>query len=127
VGGAPSVRGREPAGTGVRLADAQGPLGAGQTRTVTVTGKFGSSPAIPTGVSAILCNLTCASPSGAGFLAMFQAGTSWSGTSNVNFNNGQDISNNATTAISPGSPGQVAVLCGAGATNFVVDVFGYDV
>jgi hypothetical protein len=43
----------------------------------------------------------------------------------VEFNNARDISNNATTAISPGSPGQVAVFCGAGATNFVVDVFGY--
>ncbi len=102
-----------------------GPLGFNGTRNVTVTGSFGDSPDIPADISAVLCNLTAAEPSGAGFLAMFSASSSWSGTSNLNFNPGQDISNNVTSAVSFGTFGQVRVYNGGAATNFVVDVFGY--
>ena len=101
-----------------------GPLSVGQSRDITVTGTFGSST-IPTGVSAILCNLACGEPVGAGFLAMYQQGTSNPGTANVNFNNGQDISNNATSAVSAGMPGKVTVYCGNGSTQVIIDVFGY--
>ncbi len=92
-----------------------GPLAGGGQRSIFV---------LPAGLSAVLCNLTSASPTGTGFLAIFEAGTPWSGTSNINFNPGQDISNNATTNVS--STGQVTVLCGgAGSTQFIIDVFGY--
>jgi len=101
-----------------------GALGNGVTRNVTVTGTFGAST-IPTGISAVLCNLTCANPVGAGYLAMFEAGKTWSGTSNINYNNGQNISNNVTSAVSAASPGQVAVLNGGLSTDFIIDVFGY--
>jgi len=105
-----------------------GPLGNGQTRAVSVTGTFGAS-IIPSGISAVLCNLTAAGPTGAGFLAMFEHGTTWSGTSNLNYNPGQNVSNNVTSAVSidpnPNGPGQVAVLNGGPATDFVIDVFGY--
>jgi hypothetical protein len=101
-----------------------GPLGPGQQRAITVTGTFGAST-IPSGASAVLTNLTCAGPSGNGFLAMFQDGTTIPATSNVNYRTGVDIANNATSAVS--AEGKVRVLCGAGsgATNFIVDVFGY--
>jgi len=104
-----------------------GALGNGVTRDVKVTGTFGSS-VIPSGISAVLCNLTCANPVGAGFLAMFEAGTIWSGTSNINYNNAQNISNNVTSAVSAPSatsPNSVAVLNGGISTDFVIDVFGY--
>ena len=101
----------------VRVYDSRfigGPLGSNATRTVTVS---------ESSVSAVLCNLTAAEPSGAGFLAMFEAGTTWSGTSNLNFNPGQDISNNVTSAVS--GAGQVTVYNGGSPTDFVVDVFGF--
>ena len=101
-----------------------GRLSVGQSRDITVTGMFGSST-IPAGISAILCNLACGEPSGAGFLAMYQQGTTNPGTANVNFNNGQDISNNATSAVSAGMPGKVTVYCGNGSTQVIIDVFGY--
>ncbi len=91
-----------------------GPLGSNVSRNVTVS---------ESSVSAVLCNLTAAEPTGAGFLAMFEADTIWSGTSNLNFNPGQDVSNNVTSAVS--AAGQVAVYNGGPPTNFVVDVFGY--
>jgi hypothetical protein len=101
-----------------------GPISNGQTRAVTVTGTFGAST-IPTGVSAVLTNLTAAEGSGSGFLAMFQHGTTWSGTSNLNVTNGQNIANNATSAVSAGNPGQVDVRCGGPlTTHFIIDVFG---
>ena len=90
------------------------PLGTEDSRNVTVS---------ESSVSAVLCNLTAAEPSGAGFLAVFETGTTWSGTSNLNFNAGQDISNNVTSAVS--ADGQVTVYNGGYPTNFVVDVFGY--
>jgi hypothetical protein len=102
-----------------------GPISNGQTRAVTVTGTFGAST-IPTGISAVLTNLTAAEGSGSGFLAMFQHGTTWSGTSNLNVTNGQTIANNATSPVSAGNPGQVDVRCGGPlTTQFIVDVFGY--
>ena len=59
-------------------------------------------------------------------MAIFQKGSTWSGTSNINYNNGQDIANEREPArCSSGSPGQVAVLCGGAPTNVVLDVFAY--
>lgn len=90
-----------------------------------MTGTFGPST-IPSPISAVLCNLTCANPTGAGYLAMFAEGTTWSGTSNINFNNAQNIANNVTCAVSTStSGGQVSVLCGGVSTDFIVDVFSY--
>jgi len=109
----------------VRVLDTRtngGPLGNNAQRDVTVIGTFGSS-VIPSGISSVLCNLTAAEPTGAGFLAMFEQNTTWSGTSNLNFNPGQDISNNATSAVS--TSGKVTVRNGGPATNFIIDVFGY--
>ena len=91
---------------------------------ISVTGTFGAVT-IPTGISAVLTNLACNNPSAAGFLAMFQDGTSWPGTSNLNFFAHQTTSNNATSAVSAATPGKVTVRCGGATTNFVVDVFGY--
>jgi hypothetical protein len=102
-----------------------GPISNGQTRAVTVTGTFDAST-IPTGISLVLTNLTAAEGNGSGFLAMFQHGTTWSGTSNLNVTDGQTIANNATSAVSTANPGQVDVTCGGPlTTQFIVDVFGY--
>ena len=97
-------------------------LGNGQERSVTVTN--GSS--IPHGASAVLTNLAV-TPSGAeGFLAMFKDGTTWPGTSNLNYPAGQFASNNATSAVLfTGGVGKVKIHCGGGAVHFVIDVFGY--
>ena len=80
---------------------------------------------IPHNASAVLTNLAVVSPSAAGFLAMFKDGTTWSGTSNLNFFAGQTASNNATSAVLNGATGTVKVRMGGATAHFVIDVFGY--
>jgi hypothetical protein len=97
-------------------------LGNTQERSVIVT----NGTTIPHSASAVLTNLAV-TPSGAdGFLAMFKDGTTWPGTSNLNYSAGVFASNNATSAVAlSGGDGKVRVRCGGGAVHFVIDVFGY--
>ena len=97
------------------------PLSNTQERAVNVT----NGTTIPHGVSAVLTNLAVTPPSADGFLAMFKDGTTWPGTSNLNYSGGVFASNNATSAVSATTPGKVRIRCGGGTAHFVVDVFGY--
>ena len=98
------------------------PLANTGERSVTVT----NGSTIPHSASAVLTNLAV-TPSGAdGFLAMFKHGTTWPGTSNLNYPAGQFASNNATSAVALDlGTGKVRIHCGGGAVHFVIDVFGY--
>jgi hypothetical protein len=108
----------------VRMYDSRhtgGALGANQERVVPVT----NGTTIPTGISAVLVNLTAVNPSAKSYMAIFQDGITWPGHSNLNYAAGATISNNATSAVSAASPGKVKVRNGASTSHFIVDVFAY--
>jgi hypothetical protein len=97
-----------------------GPLAGGGKRNVSL-----SSGGLPAGASLALINLTVVKTVGAGYLSLYEEGTSAPSplTSNINwFSSGQTIANNATVAVS--SSGGITVQAG-GTTDFVIDVFGF--
>jgi hypothetical protein len=96
-------------------------LGANGERAVAVT----NGTTIPHGVSAVLVNLTAINPSAKSFMAIFKDGIAWPGHSNINYSAGVTISNNATSAVSAATPGNVKVRNGASTCDFAIDVFGY--
>jgi hypothetical protein len=107
------------------LTAGDGPLPDATERSVAVT----NGTTIPHNVSAVLTNLAVTPAGSSGFLAMFKDGTTWPGTSNVNFPAGQFASNNATSAVKLGAtasdPATVKIRIGGATAHFVIDVFGY--
>ena len=108
----------------VRLADTvpahqvgpvKGPIGAGKTLTVALTG-------VPANATAVVVNVTATGPTVSGFLTAYGDGASRPATSTVNFAAGQTIANQATL---PVSNGKIDVFNSAGSTNIVVDLEGY--
>jgi hypothetical protein len=107
----PSVRAYDSRSSG-------GPLGSGE-RAVSL------ASAIPAGAATALINLTIADTVGAGFLGVFKNGTSWPGTSNINwYSSNQIVANNATVAVDS-SRNMKVHAGGPGSTDFIVDVMGY--
>ena len=113
--------GTGPAATG------QGPVPSGSERGVFLGSGFQgplAAPAMPGTATAALMTLTLADTVGSGFLAVIADGTTYAGTSNVNWSTaGQFIAN---TVIAPVRNARVAVHAGgAGTTNFIIDLVGY--
>ncbi|WP_405012257.1 PKD domain-containing protein [Kitasatospora sp. NBC_01539] len=100
-----------------RISDAG--LAGNATRTLKVTGKAG----IPADATAVVVNLTAASPTAAGFLIAYPHGTARPGVSNLNFGPGDVVANQAIVPV--GADGSIDVYNFAGTTRIVVDVFGY--
>ena len=99
-----------------------GPISSGTSRTVSLA----TSGGVPAGATAVLINLTVTETNGSGgYLAVFATGSTYQGTSNINWSaSGQTIANNATSGVNGSA--QVNVLCGGGAsTQFIIDVAGY--
>jgi hypothetical protein len=97
-------------------------LGSGVPRTFAVAGACG----VPATATAVAVNLTAVSPTAAGNLTLFAAGTAPPATSALNFAAGQTRSNNAEARL--GSAGGVTISYAApgGATvEVIVDVVGY--
>lgn len=112
----------------IRIADTRGgsgqpdsgqPLGAGSTTALTVTGSDG----VPVGASAVVLNLTAVSPSQAGYITVYPAGSSQPTASNLSFSAGEQISNRVIAEV--GTGGQVEIYNYTGTTNLLVDVDGY--
>jgi hypothetical protein len=103
-----------------------GTLANGTMRSVAFPAS-GLSKSIDTGATALCLNVTITETVGSGFLAVFAGGTSWPGTSNLNwFGDGQIVSNSALVAL-PASR-TIEVLAGGpavGSTQVVIDVFGF--
>jgi len=113
-----------PSAAPVRLLDTRttnSPLGPGQARSLPVTQSAGGS--LPNGISAVVVNLTAVNPTSTGWLAAYAGGTTWTGTSNVNFTPGQVVPNRAVVAV--GSNGDIQILNSGGYTQVVVDLSGY--
>lgn len=96
------------------------PLGPNGTFDLQVVNKAGV-PA--TGVSAVVLNVTAITPTAPGFVAAYPAGSTFSGTSNLNFVAKQTVANLVTVKV--GDAGKVTLLNSAGTTNLAVDIQGW--
>jgi hypothetical protein len=109
--------------TPARLLDTRnsgGPVGPGQIRSLQVTGKGGVPP---TGVAAVVLNVTATNPTAVSHLRIFPGGSAPPGTSNVNFSPGQSIPNRVIVPV--GAGGQIGIYNAAGRVDVVVDVNGW--
>ncbi len=112
----------------------QGPLIGGTTRTLSVadgrnldTGAVTTKDLIPTGTTAITCNLTVVDTTGAGFLTVNPGGTTTVSAASINwYTGGQTLNNGTVAAIS--TDRTVTVIAGGGGnafTHFIIDITGY--
>ena len=100
---------------------ATGPIPAQGTVSLQVTGK-GGVPA--TGVSAVVVNVTAASPAAPGFITVWPSGATRQQTSNLNFQAGQNIPNLVVVPV--GADGKIQLFNGStGTVQLVADVTGY--
>jgi hypothetical protein len=105
--------------------NAEGPVGDGQERVVSVAVSTGGGPVVPAGATAVAITLTVTNTQGAGgFLAVRPAGTGYAGTSSINwFGPNQNL---AATVISQlGGNRQLVVRGGFMPADFLIDVTGY--
>jgi hypothetical protein len=111
---------------------AQGQITAGQNRTISVadsrditTGVVVTANAVPAGATAIACNLTVVNTANGGFLTVNPGGVVTVGAASVNWSASGQVLNNGIIAAINAATRQVTVVCGAGTTDFVLDVTGY--
>jgi hypothetical protein len=98
-----------------------GPVASNGTVKVQVTGRGGVPP---TGVSAVVVNLTAVTPTGSGYLTAYPSGGTAPLASNVNFVPGQVVPNLAFVKL--GADGSFTIRNGsAGVTEVLADVAGY--
>ena len=102
-----------------------GKLRPGEERTISLATALSGAPAVPTGATAATITITVTETEGpGGYVAVFPAGGTWSGTSSVNwFGPNQNLA--TATFVALGSNLDIVVLGGANATNVIVDVTGY--
>jgi hypothetical protein len=106
------------------------PITNGSTVTVDVTGTQATPPGgpsgVPTGASAVLGNVTLVAPSSQVFLTLYAAGATQPSTSSINCLAAGVVANNFTSKLgSGGSANKIAITCGGGPTDFIIDIFGY--
>jgi len=107
----------------VRLLDTRnsgGPLGPGQTRSLSIAGR-GGVPA--TGAEAVVVNVTVTDATASSYLSVFPGGTARQGTSSVNFVAGQQVPNRVVVPV--GAGGTINLFNAAGQVNVIVDVSGW--
>jgi hypothetical protein len=102
-------------GTGV----ARGPVGAGASVSLQVTGTNGV-PA--SGVTAVVMNVTVTGPTANSYLTVYPDGRPRPGTSSLNFTSGETIPN---LVIVPVVNGKVDFYNAAGTVNVIADMTGY--
>jgi hypothetical protein len=108
--------------TPTRIADTRGAekprLGAGSTRSFQIRGKAG----IPSTATGVVLNVTVVSPTGSGYATVFPSGTSLPTASNLNYTDGQTVSNQVIARV--GSDGKVNVYSLRSA-DVILDVVGW--
>ena len=105
--------------TSAGLGAPRGPVAAGGTVELTVTGQAGL-PA--TGVSAVVLNLTSTSATANGYLTAYPSGEARTSASTLNYATGKAMANNVVVKV--GAGGKV-VLYSSAASQVVVDVQGW--
>ncbi|MEO8852057.1 MAG: hypothetical protein ABI360_10050, partial [Allobranchiibius sp.] len=101
------------------LGVARGPVKAGSSTPLRVTGRSGV-PA--TGVAAVVLNVTVAAPAAGGFVTVWPRGTSRPTASNLNFVPRQNVANQVIVKV--GTSGLVDLFSSAG-TQMFIDISGY--
>lgn len=96
------------------------PVGHSATASVAVAGRGGVPP---TGVSAVVLNVTATQPTTTAYLTVFPSGTISPLASNLNVVAGQTVPNLVMAKV--GSDGKVSVYNSAGSTHVVFDVVGW--
>ncbi|TVT17305.1 S53 family peptidase [Amycolatopsis acidiphila] len=97
-----------------------GPIGAGGTLKLPVTGANG----VPSsGVTAVVLNVTATESTDGGFLTLYPDGQPRPASSNLNFVAGQTIPNLVTIPV--GSDGAVDIYNRFGTVQVIADIFGY--
>ncbi len=96
-----------------------GPLAAGSTIELQVTGRGG----VPGDADAVVLNLTAAESSGPGFTTAYPCGTARPLASNLNYLAGQTTPNLAVVKVGVG--GKVCLFAATSSVNLIGDVAGY--
>jgi len=104
--------------TGSGQANAGMTLGAGATLDVQVTGGV-----IPSGVSAVVMNVTATNTSAAGFFTVYPTGVTRPLASNLNWAARVTVPNRVIVPV--GTGGKVSFYNGVGSADLIVDVSGY--
>lgn len=106
--------------TRVGLGAPRRPVSAGQTIDLAVLGT-GDVP--PTGVTAVVLNVTAVAPTATGYLTVWPTGEARPTSSNLNFVAGSVVPN--LVLCKAGREGKVSIFNPNGATHVVADVVGY--
>jgi hypothetical protein len=96
-----------------------GPLGAGATRHLQLTGRAG----VPSNATAVALNVTVTNPTAASFLTVHPTGVSRPNAANLNFTPGQTIPNMVIAKL--GTGGQIDLYNLTGTVDITVDVQGW--
>ncbi|MFC7489279.1 MULTISPECIES: hypothetical protein [unclassified Knoellia] len=97
----------------------KGLVGAGGEVSVLIAGRGG----VPSGLSAVVLNLTAVTPSTTTYLTAYPSGTTRPSTSNLNVVASTNRANLVTLPV--GSDGRVRIYNSAGTTHILADVVGY--
>jgi tripartite motif-containing protein 71 len=97
-----------------------GPIAQGATRVITVDG---IGPVPPSGVTAVVVNVTAVDPTRNTYLSVKPDGATQSATSNLNPNAGTVLANLVEVGVS--TAGKIDVYNSVGSTNVILDVEGY--
>ena len=108
-----------------------GPLGSGQSRTISVGTSYdvnGGNPTlnfVPNGATAVFANVTVVETTGNGWLAINPGGTTAVSASSINWSaSGQILANGISLTLN--ATREITVVNGSpGSTNFIIDVLGY--
>jgi hypothetical protein len=95
-------------------------LNGGETVDLQVTGRNGLPP---TGVGAVVLNVTVTGPTAAGYVTVFPTGVTRPLASNLNFVAGQTVPNLVEVAV--GAQGQVSFFDAGGAADLLADIQGW--
>lgn len=98
------------------------PLAAEVARSVSLAGLAAPLPFVPVGASAVSINLTAADETDSGFVSAYPSGTTWPGTSSLNYQWGQPVANGAVLKLS--ARGALDLLSNV-QIAIIIDVNGY--
>jgi sugar lactone lactonase YvrE len=107
--------------TPCRAVDTRGgaAIANGETRNFLLAGVCG----VPSDAKTVVTNITAVGPVTDGWLALWPAGTTWGGTSTLNYRTGRTRANNAILPLP--NDGNVSVLNSGGPQHMIIDVTGY--
>ena len=111
--------------TRTSIGNLQGPVGAGQTRDLLVTGSnvSGSGISVPSTATAVVLNLTAVGGAVGTYESVFPTGGSVPLVSDLNLGAGDIRANLVTVKI--GAGGKVTLLNAVGSVNLIADLAGY--